>query len=104
MTGKWPDKEVDHRDLDKSNNRWHNLRETTHSQNMANCRAYKTNKSGVKGVSWNKRQQKWIAKIKVNGTTIHLLSTDSKDKAEVWYKAFAELAFGEYARTQTKGK
>ena len=33
MTGKWPDKEVDHRDLDKSNNRWHNLREATRSQN-----------------------------------------------------------------------
>ncbi len=99
MTGRWPDPEVDHRDLDNSNNRWHNLREATRSQNNANRRTHKNNSSGVKGVFWNKRLQKWIAQIKVNGTKIHLLTTDSKDKAEVWYKAFAELAFGEYART-----
>ena len=99
MTGRWPDPEVDHRDMDKLNNRWHNLREATRSQNAANRRTHKTNTSGVKGVCWNKRLQKWVAQIKVNGTQIHLLATDSKEKAEVWYKAFAELAFGEYARS-----
>ena len=99
MTGKWPDQDVDHRDMDKLNNRWHNLREATRSQNAANRRTHKTNTSGVKGVCWNKRLQKWVAQIKVNGTQIHLLATDSKEKAEVWYKAFAELAFGEYARS-----
>ena len=99
MTGRWPAQHVDHRDMDKLNNRWHNLREATRSQNTANRRAYKNNTSGVKGVCWNKRKKKWVAQIAVNGVKIHLLATDSKEKAEVWYRAFAELAFGEYARS-----
>ena len=36
MTGDWPTEEVDHKDLDKSNNRFGNLREATHSQNNIN--------------------------------------------------------------------
>ncbi len=99
MTGKWPAKQVDHRDLDRQNNRWHNLREATPTQNTANRRAHKNNTSGAKGVFWGKKAKKWIAQIKVNGVKIHLLATDSKEKAEAWYMAFAELAFGEYARS-----
>jgi hypothetical protein len=32
----------------------------------------KNNKSGVKGVSWNKERKKWEAHIQVHGKTIHL--------------------------------
>jgi hypothetical protein len=36
MTGRWPDPQVDHIDIDPTNNRWPNLREATPPQNMAN--------------------------------------------------------------------
>lgn len=36
MTGEWPKDEVDHENRIKSDDRWDNLREATHSQNMFN--------------------------------------------------------------------
>src|SRR5437868_4115705 len=34
VTGSWPTDKVDHRDRDKLNNSWDNLREATNSQNL----------------------------------------------------------------------
>jgi len=50
VTGEWPPHQIDHRDLDRSNNRWTNLRSATPSQNVANRRAMANNKLGIKGV------------------------------------------------------
>ena len=72
MTGGWPDGEVDHRDTDRSNDKWHNLRIATHSQNQSNVRLQKNNKSGYKGVSFSKRQKKWVAQITINGKQTNL--------------------------------
>lgn len=65
MTGKWPQYDIDHKDLNKTNNIWENLREATRSQNGGNKTKYITNKSGIKGVSWSKRQNKWVAQITI---------------------------------------
>ena len=40
VTGEWPDAEIDHRDLDRGNNSWENLRAATSSQNHANRKPY----------------------------------------------------------------
>ena len=36
MTGEWPSLEVDHKDRDKSNDRWSNLRLATEEEQHAN--------------------------------------------------------------------
>lgn len=36
MTGRWPTDEIDHKNRIKSDDRWENLREATHSENMYN--------------------------------------------------------------------
>ena len=65
-TGEWPE-EVDHDDGDTLNNRFGNLKNGGHAQNMLNKRAYRTNTSGVPGVIWEKGKGLWVARIPVNG-------------------------------------
>jgi hypothetical protein len=52
---------IDHKDRNKANNRIENLREATAGQNQRNRGLQKNNTSGIKGVSWDKRVNKWIA-------------------------------------------
>lgn len=58
---------VDHIDNNPCNNKIDNLRECTVSQNMMNSRIRKDNKSGVKGVSLDKRSNRWCVRIWVQG-------------------------------------
>lgn len=51
--GTWP-KYLDHIDGNPSNNRYENLREATISQNAANSQRRSDNRTGFKGVSFNK--------------------------------------------------
>lgn len=57
---------VDHIDCDRLNNKIENLREATASQNKWNQSAPKNNISGIKGVCFDKRYNKWKAYLKVN--------------------------------------
>lgn len=67
MTKTWPSGEVDHRDRDKINNRWANLRDVTPEVNAQNKSLYCNNTSGFKGVSYCHRKGRWYAKIKRRG-------------------------------------
>ena len=98
MTGVWPKHQIDHRDTNKANNRWANLREATNQQNAQNRPAYKNNKCGKKGVHWNPSLQKWRAQIRVGEKRIHLGVFPSLDEAAAAYSAAAERHFGEFAR------
>lgn len=97
MTGRWP-KQIDHKDRNKKNNRWANLREATQSQNNANTGLFAHNTSGAKGVSWHKRTGTWRADIKVNRRQISLGHFDSFEAACAARAEGARLHFGEFAR------
>ena len=58
---------VDHIDGNPSNNKYINLRATTHSGNMRNSSISGRNTTGVKGVSWNSRYQKYKVQITIEG-------------------------------------
>lgn len=74
---------VDHINHDTLNNCRSNLRIVTPSQNQVNRRVPKNNKtSGVCGVYWNKRQQKWHARIQYQGKRKHLGMFDDIKEAE----------------------
>lgn len=66
--------EVDHRDgRDTLNNRRDNLRIATRSENAQNrVGAQRNSKSGIRGVSWNERDRKWRAQIRLNGKQKYL--------------------------------
>lgn len=72
MDGKPPKNDVDHIDHAKGNNRWSNLREVTHSENLRNASTRKTNTSGFNGVCWHKACEKWTASIMFEGKRVNL--------------------------------
>lgn len=97
MTGEWPSSRVDHRNRVKSDNRWENLRLASHSQNIANSVVRNDNKSGVKGVHFQKDMGKWIAYISHNKRRVHLGTFASKSDAEAARRAAAQQLHGEFA-------
>lgn len=72
---------TDHRNGNKLDNRRENLRTCTFAQNNANSKKRPDNTSGVKGVVWHKRMQKWQAQISVGGKCVYLGMYDDKDEA-----------------------
>ena len=97
VTGEWPDKDIDHINLNKRDNRFANLRLATRSQNTTNRPASKSNTSGYKGVFWEKCARRWRAQIFVNGKKLHLGLFDCPAKAGAEYQKAAQKHFGEFA-------
>ena len=52
MTGQWPKRTVDHKNLDGLDDRWENLREADDSQQKQNNRRRKDSKTGFKCVTY----------------------------------------------------
>jgi len=88
---------ADHRDGDTLNNQRSNLRWSTNSQSNANRRLFKNNTSGFRGVSWEKRKSRWVARIKHNskGREIGLFHT--REEAAAAYNRVARELHGEFA-------
>jgi hypothetical protein len=77
---------IDHINGIKTDNRISNLREATYAENAQNTRAYKNNKTGYRGVSFSKRDSKFIAFIRTNNKAINLGSFDLPSDAHNAYK------------------
>jgi len=93
----WP-QYVDHIDCDKSNNKIENLRETTIHQNQWNKHLDCRNTSGIKGVSFDKRRNKWVAEIRNHNKKIFLGRFNNVAEAEKTVKIAREQIHGEFAR------
>jgi len=72
MEGKWPEKEVDHIDGDRKNNKWANLREATGSENGFNTRLRKDNKTGVKGIRIYNNGTQYVSYIRAHHKTHYI--------------------------------
>jgi len=59
--------QIDHINHDRSDNRIENLRLVSHQENSKNQKRRSDNNSGVTGVVWNKRDNRWVAQIRLNG-------------------------------------
>lgn len=95
VTGEDPGYSIDHRDRDRANNRWTNLREASRFEQSANSRKRKHNSSGFKGVSLH--GGKWRAQIRIDGVSQILGSFPTPAIAHTAYMAALEAHFGEYA-------
>lgn len=92
---RWPRNVIDHANRIESDNRFINLREATQLQNLGNSEKRKHNKSGYKGVHWDKIQKRWRAEI----AHIKLGSFSTVEEAAAVYAKAAKIRYGEFAHT-----
>lgn len=98
MTGEFPKVQADHKDLNRTNNAWLNLRCADRYQQARNTGMRTNNTSGVKGVSWHKKAQKYCAELWVDGKKKYLGLFVNLEDAEQAINA-ARLEFhGDFAR------
>lgn len=89
--------QIDHINHNILDNRRINLRKATSYQNMANIALTKANKSGFKGVQWDKKRNKWHAQIKSHGKVTHLGNFFCIIKAAKAYNEAAKKIHEEFA-------
>ena len=70
--GYWPENDIDHINRIPSDNRICNLREVSKSCNMKNSKLSCNNISGVKGISWHKKAQRWRVSIPYKNKRIYV--------------------------------
>lgn len=98
--GEWPNLQIDHINGVRSDNRLENLRLATRHENMRNAKRKRTNKSGLKGVSWSAECRKWRACIVRGGKTVHLgVFVDKQDAYAAYCKAALDT-HGQFARLE----
>ena len=86
--GVMPTHDIDHLNGNKADNRITNLRDVSRSVNMQNqTRAGRGSASGLLGVSWNKRVERWHASIWVNKRKQHIGYFNTADEAHAAYLA-----------------
>jgi HNH endonuclease/AP2 domain len=98
MTGRMPKHQIDHRDRNRRNNMWENLREATISQNNINRSLQRNNTSGHKGVC-RTPSGKWRTSIQINKKRVHLGTYECIGDAIKVYQEAARKFHGEYCLT-----
>ena len=81
---------VNHIDINRQNNNLYNLEITTSRENT-NRKHIKSSSKYV-GVSWNKKNRKWMSNIVINGKKKYLgLFTDEKEAAQAYQKELTKI-------------
>lgn len=89
---------IDHIDGNPHNNKIENLREATCGQNLMNAKIRKNNTSGHKGVSFLKKQKKWLAQADLNKKHYYLGVFETKEEAINAASEFRKQHFKEFYR------
>jgi hypothetical protein len=74
-----------------------NLRWCTYQQNSQNASISSNNSSGIKGVTFDKKSQKWRAQIMIDGIKIYLGLYDTLEEASIARLNKVNQVFGQYA-------
>lgn len=88
----------DHRNNITLDNRRSNLRNTTQDRNLQGQKPQSPKTSRYKGVFWDKRSHRWVARVISRNKSHHLGLFDSEIAAAAAYNAKAIELFGDHAR------
>lgn len=94
ITGELPET-IDHKDRNRANDKFDNLRAATRSENARNASRRKDNTTGYKGVSFIPSGYK--AYIMINGKQKHLGVFKTAPEAHQAYLREAEKVFGQFS-------
>jgi hypothetical protein len=97
LTGTPKGIDTDHINGNRLDNRRHNLRTCTRSQNNANSLVVRGTTSKLKGVYLEKRTGRWTSQISVGGRKISLGAYATEEAAHEAYKAASVVYFGAFA-------
>lgn len=101
----YPDSDIDHKNGDALDNRRHNLRLCTGTQNQGNVSARSSSKSGYKGVYYRQRPNFcWEAQLQYRYHRYFLGIFETVEEAVTAYGLHAIAAFGEFARISVSPK
>jgi hypothetical protein len=82
ITGSWPENQIDHKNRVRNDNRLCNLRDCSGTVNQHNSGLRSDNKSGLRGVSYNQKRQKWEVRMKLHGKLIHIGTSTRRSNAD----------------------
>jgi hypothetical protein len=93
-----PDRYCDHINHNGLDNRKANLRPATRAQNIWHRRKFKSpSRSKFKGLCWMSKENRWLARITVNGQRLCLGSFENEIDAAKAYDRAAKQHFGAFA-------
>jgi len=103
VTREWPTLPVvDHRNGDNTDNRWVNLREATHKQNMYNKIGYGQYPKGVVFKADAGRKKPWAARIRLaNGYKHNLGHYETMEEAAEAYEKAAAIIQKDFSLTES---
>ena len=90
--------EVDHINMDPTDNRIENLRAATRSQNMQNRKCRADTKSGAKNIFWNSSVNKWQVRMRINGKSAHIGVFEDIEIAKFVASEYRDKYHGAFAR------
>ncbi len=100
--GEWPALQIDHINMNRSDNRIANLRQATVSDNRCNVGPRANNTSGIKGV-WRDRCGRYYADIMKDRRRLRFGPFSTAIEAGAAYAEAAKQLHGEFARLQACG-
>lgn len=96
MTGKWPSSDtIDHKNKTRDDNRWENLRQASHTQNLLNTNRYGRTR-GVQKREYKIRGVVWRARIRTKQFTKYLGEFPTEQEAINAFNRGMKQFYGEF--------